>query len=55
MSAISVAFGLIVPTIFNKKYTAIGSGFLFLFFGVKLLYEYYLNEKKSNEEEKEIE
>ena len=55
MSALSVAFGLIVPAVFNKKYTAIGSGLLFLFFGVKLLLEYFKNSEKGNDEEKEVE
>ena len=55
MSALSVAFGLIVPTLLNKRYTSIVSSVLFLFFGCKLLHDYYKNEVKDDGEEKEVE
>jgi putative Ca2+/H+ antiporter (TMEM165/GDT1 family) len=40
MTAISCAFGLILPKLLPKFYTGVIAMILFLFFGFKLLYEW---------------
>ena len=56
MTAISCLFGIIVPTLLPRFYTALVVTFIFYFFGCKLLYEWYHMENEGDKEElKEVE
>lgn len=45
MTVLSCAFGVVIPKLIPKKWTIFISMLLFLFFGLKLLWEVYKNEK----------
>ncbi|CAD8176218.1 unnamed protein product [Paramecium octaurelia] len=51
MTAISCAFGIIVPSLLPRFYTAIVVTIIFYFFGAKLLYEWYHMENEGDKEE----
>jgi len=55
MTAISTAFGYIVPTILPASVTHIFITLLFFFFGGKLLYDAYTDDGEPNEEANEVE
>ncbi|CAD8133673.1 unnamed protein product [Paramecium pentaurelia] len=51
MTAISCAFGIIVPTLLPRFYTAIVVTIIFYFFGGKLLFDWYHMENEGDKEE----
>lgn len=55
MTAISTAFGTIVPTILPQSVTHILITFLFFFFGGKLLYDAYNDDGEESNEQAEVE
>ena len=56
MHVMSVGFGTIFPLLFSRNTIVYFSIFLFLFFGVMMIYEaYHLEPKSANEKVKELE
>lgn len=56
MTAISCIFGIIVPSLLPRFYTALVVTFIFYFFGIKLLLDWYHMEHEGDKEElKEVE
>jgi putative Ca2+/H+ antiporter (TMEM165/GDT1 family) len=56
MTAISCMFGIIVPTLLPRFYTALVVTFIFYFFGIKLLLDWHHMENEGDKEElKEVE
>ncbi|CAD8167761.1 unnamed protein product [Paramecium octaurelia] len=51
MTGISCAFGIIVPTLLPRFYTAIVVTIIFYFFGAKLLFDWYHMENDGDKEE----
>eukprot|EP00814_Leptocylindrus_danicus_P004681 CAMPEP_0116010260 /NCGR_PEP_ID=MMETSP0321-20121206/3902_1 /TAXON_ID=163516 /ORGANISM="Leptocylindrus danicus var. danicus, Strain B650" /LENGTH=268 /DNA_ID=CAMNT_0003479339 /DNA_START=11 /DNA_END=817 /DNA_ORIENTATION=- len=55
MTVLSTLMGLVLPSLMPRKYTHIMSGFLFLYFGIKLVYESLNMEHKVSDELEEVE
>ena len=55
MTILSTLMGLVLPTLLPRKYTHILSGILFVYFGVKLVYDSLAMEHKVSDELEEVE
>ena len=55
MTILSTLMGLVLPSFLPRKYTHILSGILFVYFGIKLVYESLVMEHKVSDELEEVE